>query len=188
MGLFNRKRTQEMSPSSSRSTVPQTQDGANPMQYDWSAKADPAVLDNVRSEWDMSDPDYKDPRAWGNGMHLFDTGPPGQRFNAAEYMSRGFCNVLFDPSFMDDASVAVTIERMLQVFDTCEIQWPVQAEIAAKRLRLALTVMRERGWQPKTLGGSGQMGVNLDTQRIRASLACSGASADKSLEHFFGLA
>jgi len=158
------------------------------MQYDWSAKADPAVIDNVRAEWNMSDPDYNDPRAWGNGMHLFETGPPAQRFNAAEYMSRGFCNVLFDPTFMDDANVAVTIERMLLVFDSCEIDWDVQAEIAAKRIRLALMVMRERGWQPTTLAGSGRIDLNLDTPRIRASLAYPGVSADKSLEHFFGIA
>ena len=54
------------------------------------------------AEWDMSNPDYKDPRALGNGMRLFETGPPQQQFNAAEYMSRGFCNVLYEPDALDD--------------------------------------------------------------------------------------
>jgi hypothetical protein len=135
----------------------------------------------------MSDPDYSDPRAWGNGMNLFETGPPGQRFNSAEYMSRGFCNVLFEPDFMGDADVAVTIERMLMVFDTSKIAADIYAEIAAKRIRLALTVMRQRGWQPTPLGGNGRINLNLDTPRIRASLSFDGISADKSLENFFGL-
>jgi hypothetical protein len=160
----------------------------NALQFDWAAKADPADIDSVRSEWNMNDPDCRDPRAWSNGMRLFETGPPRQRFNAAEYMSRAFCNVLFDLSFMDDDSVAITIERILVAFDTAEISSDLEAQIAARRIRLVLTVMRERGWQPTALGGSNRMDLDLDTSRIRASLACDGVSSDKSLEHFFGLA
>lgn len=135
----------------------------------------------------MNDSDYRDPRAWGNGMRLFDAGPPAQRFNAAEYMSRGFCNVLFNPDFMDDESVAVTIERMLLVFNTCPITHDIEAKIASKRIRLALAVLRERGWQPAAQGGSGRMNLDLDTPRIRASLSCEGVPPQVSLERFFGV-
>jgi hypothetical protein len=157
------------------------------LQYDWSAKADPADIENVHAEWDMSNLDYQEPRAWGNGMRLYEAGPPGQRFNSVEYMSRGFCHVLFDPNFMDDDSVAITIERMLIVFDEGKISSDIEAIIAARCIRLALAVMRERCWQPTALGGTNRMNINLDTPRIRASLSCAGISSDKSLEHFFGL-
>jgi hypothetical protein len=186
MGIFKRKPSGSASPPPSHSAEPLGP--VDVLQYDWSAKADPADFENVRAEWDMSNSDYQDPRAWGNGMRLFETGPPGQRFNSAEYMSRGFCNVLFDPNFMDDDSVAVTIERMLTVFDKGGISSNLEAKIAATRIRLALAVMRERGWQPTALGGTNRMDLDLDTPRIRASLSCAGVSSDKSLEHFFGLA
>lgn len=185
MGIFNRKRSAASSGGSGASSPSGGGDG---LQFNWSAKADPADLDNVRSEWNMENSDYQDPRAWGNGMRLFETGPPAQQFNAAEYMSRGFCNVLFDPNHMDDESVAVTIERMLLVFDRGPITDDLHAEMAAKRIRLALAVLRERGWQPAALGGNGRMNVSLDTPRIRASLSCDGVAPEKSLEHFFGLA
>ena len=185
MGIFKRKLS-----GSALSTSHSTQrlGPVDVLQYDWSAKADPADIENVRAEWNINDPDYRDPRAWGNGMRLFETGPPGQRFNAAEYMSRGFCNVLFDPNSMDDESVAVTIERMLIVFDKGPISSNLEAEIAAKRIRLALAVMRERGWQPIPLDGTSRMNVDLDTPRIRASLSCAAVPSHQSLEHFFGLA
>ena len=184
MGIFSRKK----SGLASLSYSPPPTAPVDPMQYDWSAKSDPADIANVRAEWNMSNSDYHDPRAWDNGMRLFESGPPGQRFNSAEYMSRGFCNVLFDSTFMDDSDVAVTIERMLLVFDKGEIDWDIQAEIAARCIRLALSVMRERGWQPEALGGTDRLHLDLDTPRIRASLSYNGLSPEKSLEHFFGIA
>lgn len=183
MGIFRRKPS-NLAPPAARVGEPTAVDA---LQFSWNAKADPANIDNVKAEWNMNNSDYHDPRAWGNGMRLFETGPPGQRFNAAEYMSRGFCNVLFHPNFMNDDDVEVTIERMLAVFDAAKISSNIEAEIAAQRIRLALAVMRERAWQPTTLGGTGRMNLDLDSPRIRASLASAAIPPDRSLEHFFGL-
>jgi hypothetical protein len=185
MGIFKRKLAGSASSASLDSR--RQPNPVDALDYDWSAKADPAYVENVRAEWDMSNPDYHYPPAWGNGMRLFETGPPGQRFNSAEYMSRGFCNVLYDPNFMDDDSVAVTIERMLLVFGSGNISSDIEARIAARCIRLALVVMRERAWQPEALGGTNRMKLELDTPRIRASLSCVEVVSDKSLEHFFGL-
>ena len=77
---------------------------------------------------------------------------------------------------------------MLIVFDKGEIPDSLHAEMAGKRIRPALAVVKERGWQPVPMGGNGLTDVELDTPRIRASLAFDGMPPTHSLEHFFGLA
>lgn len=55
------------------------------------------------------------------------------------------------------------------------------------RIRLSVMILRELGWQPAALRGNGRYPTSLDEPRVRAGLTFPGMTADRSLEHFFGI-
>lgn len=152
---------------------------------DWT---DPA---NVRAEWQgQLEGEDEGLLGWRNGMRLFEGEfPPGQAMNIAEYMTRGLGYHLFTP-VISDADAAITARRILQLVDAVPAEPPFLAEFAPRLSRLALTIIREKGWQATALGGDGSITDEIVGARsdglVVYSAQCPGVTADATWPHFFG--
>lgn len=149
---------------------------------DW---ADP---ESVFAEWrnDTEAPD------WGAAMRMFDEGPPpGQRINVAEYFTRRLKLCLFDRSSLPEHVTAEVARRILVLLVDVptEPDWIRDAHLrfAPKLVRLALAIMRDRGWQPAKYGGNGYVEFDdVDHPVIAGAVATTRAPDGRYLAYFFG--
>lgn len=159
-------------------------DAASPAalsDIDW---ADP---ETVIAEWRN---DSEAPN-WGRAMELFDEGPiPAQRFNVAEYFTRRLKTALFDRSALPDDLTAEVCRRVLVLLSDipADPAWiaDTHRRFAPRHIRLALAIMRDRGWQPTKYGGDGTVRIDLDVPAIVAAVSTSRAPSRRHLEYFFG--
>jgi len=186
MGLFRRSSPEPeprrheppVSPLASASTLPQPTE-------DWSE------LENVRAEWAgqlMSERDGL--LGWTNGMRMFDEPhPPAQILNIAEYMTRGLAHQLFVP-LLSDADALRTCRRVLTLVDQVPAEPAFVAEFGPRLARLALTIIRERGWQPRELGGDGSVTDEIASARpdglVAYAARCPDVEPKDTWSHFFG--
>ena len=186
MGLFRRSSPEPeprrheppVSPLASASTLPQPTE-------DWSE------LENVRAEWAgqlMSERDGL--LGWTNGMRMFDEPhPPAQILNIAEYMTRGLAHQLFVP-LLSDADALRTCRRVLTLVDQVPAEPAFVAEFGPRLARLALTIIRERGWQPMELGGDGSVTDEIASARpdglVAYAARCPDVEPKDTWTHFFG--
>ncbi|MFD0521295.1 hypothetical protein [Paractinoplanes durhamensis] len=117
--------------------------------------------DRIRAEWP---PGQLEGAAggrlgWGNGMALYEQNPaPGQYLNIAEYLTRGLAYTYLGKPLISDAQAAESVRRILHLISALPPGGPaVLDHIAARLARLALAVTRQKGWQPASLGGDGQI-------------------------------
>lgn len=112
---------------------------------------------------------------------------PGQRFNEAEYITRALRHHLYGAGPLTDDDVAQSIRLVLQQLHRAPAHvMDMMSEFVPKIVRLALTIMRERGWQPSRLGGSGRIDMELDTPIVLSAIATTAAPMGDYLGYFFG--
>jgi hypothetical protein len=149
---------------------------------DW---ADPAV---IRAEWSDRDDVHRAVETSCEGMTLaLADDEPDQRYHAAEAMTRALCYHLDGRGPLTDAQVMFSIVRILDLLERVpDHQLAELRPLLDRPRRLALAVMRDRGWQPSHLGGDGCLGEHLDSPGIRSAVATTRAPGGRTLEYFFG--
>jgi hypothetical protein len=128
---------------------------------------------------------------WSNGMALYEQGPGSpQLLNVAEYLTRGLAYTYIGKPLMSDDQAAETVRRIFHLIAALPGGGPaVLDQIAARLVRLALAVTRQKGWQPPSLGGDGQITDDL----LRApvvidAIGAPGVARNDNLRHFFAKA
>lgn len=144
----------------------------------------------VRAEWaNQLEGEDGGRLGWGNGTRMFEEGViPGQKLNVAEYITRGLAYHLFTP-ILTDEQAQVAARRVLTLVDEIPAEPAFFAEFGPRLSRLALTVIREKGWQPLSLGGDGSVTDEILGARpdglVVYSARSAGVRADDALSHFF---
>lgn len=151
---------------------------------DW---RDPA---SVRAEWsNQLEGEEQGLLGWRNGMRMFEEGViPGQTLNVAECMTRGLAYHLFTP-VLSDPDALVASKRVLTLVDRIPAEPAFFAEFGPRLSRLALTIIRENGWQPSSLGGDDSVTTEILNARpdglVLHSARCPGVPLDEVWSHFF---
>lgn len=126
---------------------------------------------------------------WRNGMRMFEQGViPAQMLNVAEYMTRGLAYHLFTPLISDDDAI-VTTRRVLTLVERIPAEPDFAAQYGPRLSRLALAIIREKAWQPTSLGGSGTVEAEIVNASqdglVVYSARSAGVAPENALEHFF---
>lgn len=144
----------------------------------------------VRAEWaDQLEGVEGGRLGWGNGRRMFEEGVvPGQKLNVAEYITRGLAYHLFNPILTDEQAQDAA-RCVLILIEQTPAEPPYLAAFGPRLSRLALTVIREKGWQPTGLGGDGSitdeiLGARTDGL-VFYSARCPGVPLDQTWNHFF---
>ena len=151
---------------------------------DWTVRA------NIVAEWQdqLEKPDQAI-LGWRNGSRMYEEGPiPEQTLNVAEYISRGLSYHLFGP-LLSDPDALVAAHRILVMVDQVPAQPTFMANFAPRISRLALCVIRDKGWQPTEYGGDGSIEAGLFNGRLDGLVVYSarspGISVQDTWRHFF---
>lgn len=183
LALFRKKQ----SPSAFTMPPPPADDGpwrpdVVPSPVDW------RDIDNIKAEWPITDSDVEqDLLGWRNGMRMaLQDEVPGQRFNEAEYITRGLRYRLYSGSPLTDDEAAESVRLILLQLHRAPVAiMEMMSEFVPKLVRLALAIMRERGWQPVELGGTGRINVDLNTPIVLSAIATQSAPGGDYLRYFF---
>lgn len=184
MAPFRKKQTQR----TFSTPPPPAEDGL------WRPEVVPSAVDwcdveAIKAEWPIADSDIdQDLLGWRNGMRMaLQDEVPGQRFNEAEYITRGLRYRLYGGGPLTDDEAAESIRLvLLQVHRAPVAIMEMMAEFVPRLVRLALAIMRERGWQPTELGGTGRIPVDLNTPIVLSAIATTAAPDGDYLRYFFG--
>ena len=134
-------------PSSAPQNAPRSSGGT-----DW------ADIDNIRAEWPKSalDPE-KDLRKRDEGISLYNQGPgqsPASALRTAALLAPSLAHSLYGEGILRGQDLIDTVYKTL--FASLDVAddrtFPEEAQRIA---RLALTLVRENGWQPGAMGGDG---------------------------------
>ena len=146
---------------------------------------------NVKAEWQGSNLQTREDGllGWSNGTRLFAEGPiPPQRLNVAEYITRGLAHHLFQP-ILSDADALLACKRVLTLVDQIPSEPAFMAEFGPRLSRLALTIVREQGWQPSELGGDNSVTAEILQARpdglVVYSALCPGVAPGDVWPNFF---
>jgi hypothetical protein len=201
MGLFNRNRPRPAvdpavlfrkpldastpaPPASPQASASASTPFTAPDVDDWSSS------ERIRGEWTELESPSEGLLGWRNGMRLYDDGPiPAQRFNVAEYLSRGLSRTLYASPLFSDDEAAETVRRMLRLIETMPAEPAALRPFAGRLARLALEVTRQKHWQPAAFGGDGRITAEIlsadRTGLVGASVSAPGIPAEDYLRHFF---
>ncbi|MEU4241176.1 hypothetical protein [Actinoplanes sp. NPDC026619] len=149
--------------------------------------------DRIRAEWPPGQLEGTDGGrlGWNNGMRLYeDDIAPGQLINVAEYLTRGLVYTYLGQPLMTGDQAAETVRRILWLITTMPAGGsPVLDQIAARLVRLALAVTRQKGWQPVSLGGNGRISEDLlQVPVIVEAVGAPDVRRNDNLRHFFSVA
>jgi hypothetical protein len=141
MALFNRKQQQQATPAAPLTAARPT--------TDWSK------LDNVRNEWPRAalDP-AADLQKLQDALTLYQQDDYGSMMRCATLFATTLAHSLYGPGIVKGDDLPETVYKTL----CCSLCPPPDgrtfAESAQKAARLAMTIMRENGWQPPAFGGT----------------------------------
>lgn len=159
----------------------------------WRPEIVPSAIDwrdveNIKAEWPITNADVEeDLLGWRNGMRMaVQDEAPGQRFNEAEYITRGLRYSLYEGSPLTDDEAAESVRLVLQQLHRAPVAtMEMMSVFVPKLVRLALAVMRERGWQPAELGGTGRVNLDLNTPIVLSAIATTASPDGDYLQYFF---
>ncbi len=127
---------------------------------------DGPLLDQVRREWPLDGADRDaDVQAWRLGTGLYEDDDEdeddGTLLRAGDLMALAVRHHLHGEDVLRDDDLAVTVHSLLFAATT-PLPGTSRVPAGASRLvRLALAVVKQRGWQPASRGGNGQIAAEL---------------------------
>ena len=141
MGLFNRGTPE---PSREHVTPP-------PPATDWSK------IENVKAEWPRSELDPGvDLQRYEQALALYERDDYASMMQCAKLFATALAHSLYGPGILHGDDLANTVHKTLYCALCASPDGRTFAESAQKAARLAMTLMRENGWQPPSLGGADQ--------------------------------
>lgn len=179
MKLFGRKNTTPSPTSPSAVPTP---------TVDWS------VIDNIRGEWprEALDP-VVDLRNVRQALALYERDDYGTMMQCATMFATALAHSLYGPGILTGDDLPETVHKALYSALCPPPDGRTFADSAQRAARLAMTVMRENGLQPPSLGGSTPVfeAVMADPGNymlLSSALAPAGLPWEGDLEAFFSVA
>lgn len=119
------------------------------MDTDWSK------VDSIRAEWPQSSLDpAADLQKFQHALALYERDDYASMMQCATMFASALAHSLYGPGILRGNQLPETVHKTLY----CSLSRPPDgrtfAESAQKAARLALTIMRENGWQPTSFGGT----------------------------------
>jgi hypothetical protein len=134
VGLFDRKKQQGAVPA--------------PSATDWSK------IENIRAEWPQSSLDRAaDLQKYQHALALFERDDYPAMMQAATLFAAALAHSLYGEGILQGSELPETVHRTLYCSLCAPPDRKTFADTAQKAARLALTIMRENGWQPASMGG-----------------------------------
>jgi hypothetical protein len=127
---------------------------ARPSTAPIGTSADEYAIDVIRAEWPPKDLDASaDLQAWREGMRLYENDDYASMLRAVVLLSRALAHSLYGEGILHGEDLPETIHHVLYASMETPPDGKTFAPAARRGARLALTICRENGWQPKELGG-----------------------------------
>lgn len=141
MGLFNRNKPQQPSgPPPAAAAAP---------AVDWSN------IESIRGEWPRAalDP-ATDLRRYRQALTLYERDDYASMMQCATLFATALAHSLYGPGILKSDELPETVYKTLCTALCAPPDGRTFADSAQKAARLAMTVMRENGWQPPSFGGT----------------------------------
>jgi hypothetical protein len=157
MPLFRRKQDPGMlpPPAPPRSAPAST---ASPTRNETTASTniDWSDIATIRAEWPKSqlDPE-RDLRKWHEGIALYDNEDYPSMMRCATLLSASLAHSLYNEGLLRGEDFPNTVFKVLYASLEAPPDGRTFAESAQRAARLVLTLIRENGWQPASMGGTG---------------------------------
>ena len=140
MPIFNRNRRDQPSTGNTTTTGP---------AVDWSK------IENIRGEWPRATLDpAADLANFQRALALYERDDYRAMMQCASLFATALAHSLYGPGILKNNDLPETVHKTLY----CSLCKPPDgrtfADSAQKAARLAMTIMRENGWQPPSLGGT----------------------------------
>lgn len=158
MALFRRRQDPPQAPPpapppSSRVVATET---APPSDHSASTETDWSDIEKIRKEWPLS---ALDPQAdlvkWQEGWALYENDDYRSMMRCATLLATALAHSLYGEGIIHGEDLPNTVFRTLYASLEAPPDGRTFAESAQRAARLALTLVRENGWQPSSMGGSG---------------------------------
>jgi TPR repeat protein len=122
-------------------------------------------IESIREEWPKSELDVpRDLDAWNRAKVLFENDDYDSMMSCAKYFSFALAHNLYGPGILPESEIVHTVNSILYSSVAPPPDGQTFVDMARKCARLALTFVREYGWQRESLGGTGQFdGLIEDT-------------------------
>jgi hypothetical protein len=115
-----------------------------------------ADINAVRAEWPQARLDAEeDLRLWHEGVRLYDNDDYQSMMRCATMLSAALAHSLYGEGILRGADLPETVHKVFYSSLTAPPDGRTFAESAQRAVRLALTVTRENGWHPASMGGQG---------------------------------
>lgn len=140
MGIFGRGRDQR----------PLASAGGRPTAIDWSS------IDAIRAEWPQGSLDsVRDLHNYRQALALYERDDYRAMMQCATWFATALAHSLHGPGILHGDDLPNAVHKALYCATCAPPDGRTFAESAKKAARLAMTVIRENGWQSASMGGSG---------------------------------
>lgn len=113
-------------------------------------------IENIRKEWPASQLDHQDAiTKWQQAMMLYDNDDYGSMMQCASLFSTALAHFLYGEGILHGDDFPNTVFKTLYSCLKAPPDGKTFAETAQRGARLVLTLIRENGWQPPSMGGQG---------------------------------
>jgi TPR repeat protein len=147
-------------------------------------------IESIRAEWPQSSLDAQaDLASWRRGVELYQNDDYGSMMRCAQLLAPALAHSLHGEGILHGADLPETVHKALFAALSPPPDGQTFEEATQRVCRLALTIIRENGWQPQSMGGGGQFDNFLDGSRILLGIALSrdGFSMGGNLSEFFAV-
>lgn len=154
--MFKRNRDNPLSRHRTHPDRPTWQSWADSPASGSSHVGDWSHIDHVRREWPSEPLDRTaDLRAWEEGVRLYDNDDYRSMMRCALLLSQALAHNLYGEGILGGDDLVETVRKVLWASVASPPDGRTFDEDAQRCARLALTIVREFGWQPVSMGGSG---------------------------------
>ena len=147
-------------------------------------------INAIRAEWPEAQLNpVADMESWRQGMQLYEADGYPSMMRAAPLLSAALAHNLYGEGVLMGSDLPETVNNVLYASVEAPPDGKSFAESARRCARLALTIVREYGWQPTSMGGSGQFDRLIDGSYFLFATAIAGAGQSAGdLNGFFAVA
>lgn len=139
------------------------------MQLPWSD------IDAIRAEWPaMQFNPVADLESWRQGMRLYEADGYPSMMRAATLLSAALAHNLYGDGILKGSDLPETVNNVLYASVEAPPDGHTFAQGARRCARLALTIVREYGWQPTSMGGKGRFDQLIEGSYMLFATAIAG--------------
>lgn len=131
-----------------------------------------ADIETIRAEWPRAGLDASaDLAAWQEGVRLYQNDDYPSMMRCAQRVAPALAHSLYGEPILHGADLPETVHKALFSALSPPPDGKTFDDPAQRVCRLALTIIRENGWQPVSMGGNGMFDSFIDGSRILLGIA-----------------